>query len=131
MKRTVIAAVILLIANAAFAAEVVKRGEPVSSAKAVPLTTVLASPKAYTKDAVVVEGVIEKSCTAKGCWMELAPAPGEKTVHVTFKDEKFVIPLSARGMQARAGGVVSVTRHADGTADEISFVASGIELKHP
>ena len=57
------------------------------------------------------------------------------------------IPLQAQGMKARAEGVTSVkvlskadadhlegegaklTRNADGTANEISFVASGVELR--
>ena len=146
MKKTTIAALTLLVATTTFAADVVKRGAPVSSSKPVALTTVLESPKSFTKDAVVVEGVIEKSCTAKGCWMELAPEAGKKTVRVTFKDEKFFIPLTAKGMKARAEGVteiktlskkeadhltgdgVTLKRNADGTADEVSFVASGVEL---
>jgi hypothetical protein len=146
MKKTTIAALTLLVATTTFAADVVKRGAPVSPSKPVALTAVLESPKAYTKDAVVVEGVIEKSCTAMGCWMELAPEAGKKTVRVTFKDEKFSIPLSAKGMKARAEGVtaiktlskeeadhltgdgVTLKRNADGTADEVSFVATGVEL---
>lgn len=141
-----IAALLLLVATTTFAAEVVKRGAPVSHSKPVALDAVLESPRDYTKDAIVVEGVIQKSCTNMGCWMELAPAPGKKSVRVTFKDEKFFIPLTAKGMQARAEGVTKIetlsksevdhlveegatlTRNADGTADEVSFVATGVEL---
>ncbi len=81
--------------------------------------------------------------------MELAPAPGKKSVRVTFKDEKFSIPLTAKGMQARAEGVTKINtlseseadhlaeegatlkRNEDGTADEVSFVATGVELTRP
>jgi hypothetical protein len=147
--KTAIAALILLVASTTFAADVIKRGAAISSSKPVALTAVLESPRTYTKDAVVVEGVIEKSCSAKGCWMELAPAAGEKTVRVTFKDEKFFIPLTAKGMKARAEGVTEVRtlskaeadhlisdgatlkRNQDGTADEVSFVATGVELTKP
>jgi hypothetical protein len=149
MKKTTVAALILLATTTTFAAEVMRRGAPVSSAKPVALATVLASPRAYTKSAVVVEGVIEKSCTAAGCWMELAPAEGKKSVRVTFKDEEFAIPLTAKGMQARAEGVTKIhtltkseadhlagegatlTRNEDGTADEVSFIATGVELTRP
>jgi hypothetical protein len=149
MKVTNIAALLLLAAASTFAADVVKRGAPVSASKPVALTTVLESPRAYTKDAVVVEGVIQKSCTNMGCWMELAPAPGEKSVRVTFKDEKFFIPLTAKGMKARAEGVTKINtlskseadhltgegatlaRNPDGTADEVSFEATGVELTRP
>jgi Domain of unknown function (DUF4920) len=149
MKKTTIAALTLLVATTTFAAGVVKRGAPVSASKPVALTAVLESPRTYTKDAVVVEGVIEKSCSAKGCWMELAPAAGKKSVRVTFKDEKFFIPLTAKGMKARAEGVTEIktlskdeadhlagdgatfTRNADGTVDEVAFVATGVELTKP
>jgi hypothetical protein len=146
MKTINIATTILLAATTIFAADVVKRGAPVSSSKPIALATVLASPRAYAKEPVVVEGVIEKSCTAMGCWMELAPAAGKKSIRVTFEDEKFFIPLTAKGMQARAEGVTKIhtlskaeadhlagegatlTRNEDGTADEVSFIATGVEL---
>jgi hypothetical protein len=146
MKRTAVAAALLFAATTIFAADVVKRGAPVSATKPVALAAVLASPKAYTNAPVVVEGVIEKSCTAQGCWMELAPAEGAKSVRVTFKDEKFFLPLTAKGMQARAEGIAKIhtlskaeadhlagegatlTRNEDGTADEVSFIATGVEL---
>ena len=68
-----------------------------------------------------------------GCWMELAPAAGKKSIRVTFKDEEFAIPLTAKGMQARAEGVTKIHKlskeEADHrTADEVSFVATGVEL---
>jgi hypothetical protein len=146
MKTINIAAALVLVTTTTFAADVVKRGAPVSPTKPVALATVLASPRAYTKEPVVVEGVIEKSCTAQGCWMELAPAEGTKSVRVTFKDEKFFIPLTAKGMAARAEGVTKIhtlskseadhlagegatlMRNEDGTADEVSFIAIGVEL---
>jgi hypothetical protein len=131
MKSMTIAAVILLAATSTFAADVVKRGAPVSSAKPVALATVVASPGDYTKKAVVVEGVIEKSCSQRGCWMELTPAAGEKTIHMTFLDDKFFIPLTAKGMKARAEGVTKIERNEAGTADEVSFVATGVELTKP
>src|SRR5215207_1848632 len=70
MKKLTLAT--LLLAMTAFGSEVVTRGASVSKdAQAIPLAQVLESPDAYTKDAVVVEGVIETSCSRKGCWMQL------------------------------------------------------------
>lgn len=140
--------VFLLLATSTFAGEVITRGAAVSKdAKAIPLATVLENPEPYTKDTVVVEGVIAASCTRKGCWMQLAPdAEGKASVRVTFKDYGFFIPLEAKGMKARAEGVAVVktlskadadhleeegaklTRKEDGTALEVSFVANGVEL---
>jgi hypothetical protein len=142
-------ACVLLLATTAFAGDVITRGAAVpKDAKAVPLATVLEEPDAYTKDAVVVEGVIAASCSRQGCWMQLAPSTEEaaRSVRVTFKDYGFFIPLDAKGMKARAEGVTVVktlskadadhleeegaklTRREDGTALEVSFIANGVEL---
>ncbi|MGN6184459.1 MAG: DUF4920 domain-containing protein [Thermoanaerobaculia bacterium] len=148
MKKSFITCVLLLVATVAFASEdVVKRGAAISpDAKPVSLAKVLENPDAYTKDAVVVDGVIAASCTRKGCWMQLAPSEGGDSVRVTFKDYGFFIPLEAKGMKARAEGVTVVKtltkadadhleeegaklkRNEDGTATEISFIANGVEL---
>jgi len=139
----------LLLATTAFADDVITRGAAVSKdTKAVPLATVLEHPESYTKETVVVEGVIAASCTRQGCWMQLAPSAEDaaQSVRVTFKDYGFFIPLQAKGMKARAEGVAVVktltkadadhleeegaklTRKEDGTALEVSFIANGVEL---
>jgi hypothetical protein len=145
-------ALVLTIAAAmtAFAAEqeVVKRGAAIAAdAKPVALATVLATPNDYTKDAVVVDGYVEKACTRAGCWMQLTPEAGKAGVRVTFENYAFFIPKTAAGMKARAQGVAVVkvlskedadhleeegaklVRNADGTANEVSFVAKGVELR--
>jgi hypothetical protein len=147
MKKLMVA--LLLVAANAFAGdEVITRGAAIPpETKSVALADVLASPEAYTKAPVVVEGVIAASCTNKGCWMQLAPAEDAQGVRVTFKDYKFFIPLQSKGMKARAEGVAVVktlskreadhledegaklTRKEDGSALEVSFVANGVELR--
>jgi hypothetical protein len=145
MKKLTIA--LVLLASGAFAGEVITRGAAISKeSKAIPLATVLENPDAYTKEAVVVEGVVAASCTRKGCWMQLAPAEDAAGVRVTFKDYGFFIPLDSKGMKARAEGVTVVTtlskaeadhleeegakiaRRKDGSAVEVAFVANGVEL---
>lgn len=146
MKRLAIA--LLFAATVASAGEIITRGAAISrDAKAVPLATVLESPDEYTKAAVVVEGVVTTACERKGCWMQMAAGTeGAQAVRVTFKDYAFFVPLDSKGAHARAEGVVSVKklskrdadhleeegaklkRNADGTANEVSFVASGVEL---
>ena len=134
----------LLIASTAFAGEVVKCGAAIpADAKVIPLAQVLEKPDSYTKDAVVTEGVVEGACTKMGCWMQLTPEPGKSGVRVTFKDYGFFVPKESKGMSARLQGVVQVrtlskeeadhlesegaklAREKDGTAREVSFVASG------
>lgn len=147
MKRLSIAIALVLSATFAFAAETITRGAALSSsAKTVPLAEVLGNPNAHTKEPVIVEGVIAAACERKGCWMQLTPEAGKPGVRVTFKDYAFFVPLDAKGMKARAEGVTVVkklskreadhleeegaklTRNSDGTANEVSFVASGVEL---
>ncbi|HVE72162.1 MAG TPA: DUF4920 domain-containing protein [Thermoanaerobaculia bacterium] len=144
MKRLVLP--LLLLATTAFAAETITRGAAISrDAKSVKLAEVLANPDAYTKTPVVVEGTVTTACERKGCWMQLA-AEGKPAVRVTFKDYGFFVPLDSKGAAARAEGVTVVktlskkdadhleeegaklTRNPDGTAKEVSFVASGVEL---
>ena len=68
-------------------------------------------------------------------------------MRVTFKDYGFFVPTDSKGMQARAQGVTKVrtlskeeadhlegegaklNRNADGTANEVTFIASGVELR--
>ncbi len=145
MKRFVVA--LFLVASTALAHhdEVIKRGKAVTDQKATPLADIVARPEAYVEKAVVVEGVVEKVCKKMGCWMELAPESGAAGIRVSFDD--FVIPIKSAGMSVRAGGVAKVktltkaeadhleengakiARHDDGTAREVSFHATGVELK--
>lgn len=147
MKK-LFAFLLLLAATTLLADTVVKRGAPISKdAKATPLADVLASPDKYAKDAVLVEGVIENVCQMKGCWMQLTPVAGKAGMRVTFKDYGFFVPMDSKGMKARAEGMVTVKtlskkeadhlehedgatlkRNPDGTATEVAFVASGVEL---
>ena len=140
--------VLMLVAATAVAGDVIKRGAAVpADAKVVPLTTVLEQPADYAKTPVVVEGVITRSCTNKGCWIQLAPAADKAGMRVTFKDYGFFVPLDSKGMHVRAEGVATVkvlpkkevdhlegegakfVRNPDGTANEVAFVANGVELR--
>ena len=148
MKRMARALVVMALAGAAFAGDVVKRGTPIApDATSVPVAQVMEKPDDYAKEPVVVEGVVSTVCTNMGCWMQLAPEAGQKGVHVTFKDYGFFVPTDSKGMKARAEGTAKVKtlskeeadhlegegakldRNPDGTAREVSFVASGVELR--
>ena len=99
---------------------------------------------------VLVEGTIVRSCKMEGCWAELAPDKDSKqSVRVKMRDHGFFIPLESAGSFARAQGIVAVktlskaevdhlikddgakfdNRSADGTFTEVSFEATGVELK--
>lgn len=127
---------------------VILRGEPIRADRpAVSIARVLADVPTYEKATVVIEGVIVKNCTEKGCWMRVASKKGETAIRVTFKDYSFFIPTNAEGMKVRADGQLVTKKHskreaehlaaegagivpqADGTALEVTFVATGVELR--
>jgi hypothetical protein len=125
---------------------VVRRGAPVSAGPALAIGVVVSAPRNYVARPVVVEGTITRECTEKGCWMQIAPTAAGAGIRVTFKDYGFFIPQSMVGRRARMEGVSKVITHskaaadhligegaelqrnADGTATEVQFVASGVEL---
>ena len=126
-----------------------KRGAPIGDAKKVSLAKVMKDPSKFAGKTVLVEGVIVRSCKMEGCWAELAPNKDSKSVRVKMKDHAFFIPLQSTGAMALAEGIFTVktlskaqvdhmieedgakfdNRNADGTVNEISFEATGIELK--
>jgi hypothetical protein len=127
-------------------AAVVRRGAAVPSGAALPVAQVAARPAAYAGRDMIVEGVITRECTEKGCWMQVAPSSDAAGIRVTFKDYAFFIPQAMVGRRARMHGQTVVKTHsraaaehlvhegaqlarnADGTATEVQFVASGVEL---
>jgi Domain of unknown function (DUF4920) len=133
-------------AQSAADSAVVRRGAPVAAGAALPIARLISAPRSYTAAPVLVEGFITNECTEKGCWMQVAPNSTDDGIRVTFKDYGFFIPQSMVGRRARMQGVLKVTTHsasaaehlihegaklaknADGTATEIQFVASGVEL---
>ncbi len=141
-------AVLLLLGVASANADsVMKRGAMVPSGPAVSVSQVLADPSKYADaESVVIEGLVIKSCTNMGCWMQVADGPDAKGIQVDFHNGGFVIPMGASGMVARAMGKVSVKvlsaedateaegegarieKNAKGEMTEISLVASGVEL---
>ena len=127
-----------------------KRGAAIGSATKVSLANVLASPEKFSGKTVLIEGIVVRSCKMEGCWAEIAPdKDSAKSVRVKMKDHAFFIPLQSAGSYARAEGTVTVktlskaevdhlvnedgakfdNRNADGSVTEVSFEATGIELK--
>ena len=128
-------------------AEIVKRGAPMGDAERVAFAEALKEPQKYAGKAVVIEGVSVRVCKMEGCWMEIAPQAGAETIRATFKNHAFFVPKDADGRRFRAVGEFTVKRldremvehlvkedgakvktNPDGTADEVTFVATGVEL---
>ena len=126
---------------------VVRRGEPIGGeTKRVSFADALKEPQKYDGKTVVIEGVVRRVCQAEGCWVEIGPKEGEGSVRVTF-DHKFTVPKDGAQMNFRAEGTLKVKKLSketvehlvkddgakiktkpDGTADEVTFLATGVEL---
>ncbi|HEX6186070.1 MAG TPA: DUF4920 domain-containing protein [Pyrinomonadaceae bacterium] len=134
-------------AAAADSSAVVKRGEAIGGeTRRVSFADALKEPQKYDGKTVVIEGVVRRVCQAEGCWVEIGPKEGEGSVRVTF-DHKFTVPKDGAQMNFRAEGTLKVktlsketVEHLvkddgakiktkpDGTADEVTFLATGVEL---
>jgi hypothetical protein len=138
---------VLILAGALEESEVIKRGAEIGDSPLVAVRDVLEDFERFSDETVVVEGEIGEVCRMKGCWMALVPDGAAARIRVTFKDYGFFVPRDATGCTARLEGTfersvlskddadhlegegAKLERHPDGTATEISFVASGVELR--
>ena len=89
-------------------AEVIRRGEPLSSTPAINLDQVATNPKKYTDKTVMITGTASAVCKKKGCWMILSGTTPSSTARVTFKDYSFFVPKDSSGMRAKIEGQVKV-----------------------
>jgi hypothetical protein len=126
-----------------------KRGAAIGNSTKISLNKALERPADFAGKHVLVEGVVVRSCKTEGCWAEVAENKESKSVRIKMKDHSFFIPLQSAGAMARVEGTLSVkhlskdevehmikddgakfpTRNADGSVTEVSFEATGIELR--
>jgi hypothetical protein len=110
------------------------------------LGELLQRPDTFKSADVTTTGTVRRACSRKGCWMELAQGEGPGC-RVTFKDYGFFVPTDSAGSQARvqgrletqnvpaprvrhleAEGARFATKRADGSATEVTLIASAVEL---
>ncbi len=124
-------------------------GASVPAGAAKSIAEVVANVETLATQSVLVEGVVQKVCQNKGCWMEIADAAGSNgpSCRVIFKDYGFFVPKDSQGVRARLYATVQVAtvspqrvrhleqegarfsqRRQDGSATEVKLVASGVEL---
>lgn len=128
--------------------DVIKRGMALNAeSPSVAFADVLKQPAKFAGKRVRIEGVVERVCQSEGCWMQIAPQTGVAGIRVTFKDHSFFVPKDSKSMKFKAEGEffvkvldkaqvdhliedgAKIERKPDGTADEIRFVATGVELR--
>lgn len=108
-----------------------------------------ADPQAFAGMTMQTEGVVRANCQKRGCWMEVrspndAASPG---ITVRFLNYGFFIPLDSRGTIVRVEGTIEIDDltveevedllseghdpgivNEDGTAQVVTFTASGVEM---
>ncbi|HEX8149288.1 MAG TPA: DUF4920 domain-containing protein [Pyrinomonadaceae bacterium] len=126
----------------------VTRGEAIGAeTRRVSFADALKEPQEYAGKKVVIEGVVTRVCQAEGCWLEIGPkSKGDGSIRVTF-DHKFAVPKDSSTMNFRAEGTLKlktlsretvehlvkddgakIKTNPDGTANEVTFLATGVEL---
>jgi len=81
-------------------------GEELTLVEMTPVSDILADPEAFVGQRVLVEATVVAVCESKGCWMELASESGSETLKIKVDDGVITFPLTAKGLRARAEGVV-------------------------
>ena len=137
-------------ASTARAGALERFGADVPAGDAVSVADVVANPATMAGRTVLVEGTVRNVCQRRGCWMEVVDSkdPDKGGCRITFKDYGFFVPTNSIGAKARMHGEVVVktvpaaqvkhleaegahfaSKAPDGSASEVSIIASGVELR--
>jgi hypothetical protein len=116
-----------------------KVGDPISAtAPVVALADVMKNPDAYKGKSFVTSGTVTAVCQEMGCWMEIKDANSE--AHIKMAGEKFSVPKTSAGHQARVQGTLvdvagedsdCAQEAADQTGKQVAKIqleATGVEL---
>ncbi len=106
MIRTLMQVLLLTVMAFSLQAKEQTFGDAVSEDKLVAISTILASPSDYLNKTVTVKGAIVGVCEKRGCWMELASDAKFEKLRIKVKDGDMVFPVSAKGSQALATGIL-------------------------
>jgi len=87
-------------------AEGTQYGEELTLTETTPISHILADPDAYVGQRVLVEATIVNVCEKRGCWLELAGGNDFEKIRIKVDDGVIVFPMSAKGLHARAEGIV-------------------------
>jgi hypothetical protein len=106
MRKTLLVLFIMLSVNSWAEAKELTFGEAVDVKDTMKISTLLASPSQYVDKQVTVAGTIVGVCKKRGCWMSLASDAKFEKLRIKVRDGDMVFPMSAKGRDALATGVV-------------------------
>lgn len=105
--RSILLPTFLLAASLHAAGDAKPYGKPLTLKEVTPVSAILENPDPFVGKTVRVKGIVTDVCASRGCWIQIG---GEKKGQViVFKVDDGVItfPMSAKGSEVVAEGVVS------------------------
>ena len=103
-------------------------GETVDKTAAMPVSQLLAEPKAHLQQVVTISGTVDSVCSKEGCWMKFTAASENGPFRLKVRDGDMVFPLSAKGKTAYATGVVTLWPQGEDKADGYQLVPTAVEI---
>ena len=104
MRRATFVVLLLAVVSFTLPALAATYGEPLSDAKIVKISDLLAKPDEFIGKTVKVEGVVTDVCEMRGCWMMIASDQEFEAIRFKVEDGVIVIPMEAKGKKAIAEG---------------------------
>ena len=83
-------------------------GETLTNVETVDIGDLVKTPRKYEGKRVKVSGMVTDVCPKRGCWLKLSGKSLDETVRFKVQDGVMIFPVSAKGKNAVAEGVVSV-----------------------
>jgi hypothetical protein len=81
-------------------------GETLTLTETTPIADIVADPDAWVGQRVLVEATVVDVCDKRGCWIDLASEREFETIRIKVDEGVIAFPMSAKGLHARAEGVV-------------------------
>lgn len=122
-RLSLMALTLLVLAQASLAAQEKKFGKALTLTQATKVSEIYASPEKFNGKRVMVEGPVVDVCAEMGCWLALGSDQEFQTIRFKVEDGVMVFPMSAKGMNARVEGVISVD-----VLTEAQQIAAGEEM---
>lgn len=122
-RLSLMALTLLVLAQASLAAQEKKFGKALTLTQATKVSEIYASPEKFNGKRVMVEGPVVDACAEMGCWLALGSDQEFQTIRFKVEDGVMVFPMSAKGMNARVEGVISVD-----VLTEAQQIAAGEEM---
>lgn len=108
MKYSILIVLTALLSLSSFSKNTVAEkpfyGQKINATEAVPLEKVIKDYTKFKNKELVMEAMVDKVCTSKGCWMTLKGTQSE--FRVKFQDYKFFVPLSLIGKRIWINGKI-------------------------